>query len=460
MGLLSQLGLAVPATLMPKALATPASGVNSAVQTSGASARSTPPQSKVEPVNKPATGQDPLGPSADGPDLEQLYVLRGPDGRSPLDASNSKMGARLNEVGQSLASAFGRAADTYTSWLDKFQAVMKQSTLSEQELKKMTAAKNAFVNSMGRDDMRGKSNTYVTNLDDVKKAVRDVGPVLFDASAAVKHVGTIFARRDLNDAEHKRDEAKDKLEDRKEEIKEEQERFKGALSLITKFADVEHWVDIVPEALAFANEQIFAQLPKNEIKQLKKDVEKATAKVHEAQADVITADLDEAYDRINAANSRLENAREDVEDRVKALMRSTADAIARLSTSDATRDVAVMIAGSRKMTQLMAQASLAGSKYLDECAALLAECPRVAEQYVGYQSIVRSNKTLVTSEVDAMVESAKLNVDTLKSWIAYLRSVQSEVKDGVADCRDTSDKGYMKNYSHLGSAMQDMLSGQ
>lgn len=58
-----------------------------------------------------------------------------------------------------------------------------------------------------------------------------------------------------------------------------------------------------------------------------------------------------------------------------------------------------------------------------------------------------------------MAESAKLNVETLKSWIAYLRSVQSEVKDGVADCRDTSDKGYMKNYSHLSSAMQDMLSG-
>ena len=458
MGLLSQLGLAAPASLKPAASAGRANAVHSTAQTASASAQSAPPQSKVEPASRPATGQDPLGPPADGPDLEQLYVLRGPDGRSALDASNSKAGARINELGQSLAFAFGSAADAYTSWLDKFQTVMKQSTLSEQQLKKMQAAKDALAKKKMPDDVRTKSNAYMTALTAVKQAVRNVGPFMLDASAAVKHVSAIFARRDLNDAEHKRDAAKDKLEDRKEEIKEQQERFKGALELITKFADVEHWVDIAPEALAFADEQIFAELPKNEIKQLKKDVEEATSKVHEAQADVITADLDEAYERVDAANARLENARKDVEDRFDALLRSTADVVARLGTADATRDVAVMIAGSRKMTQLMAQASLAGSKYLDESAAVLADCATVADQYTGYQSIVRSNKTLVSSEIDSMVESAKLNANTLKSWVVYLRSVQSEVKGGVADCRDTSNKGYMKNYNQLGSAMQDMLS--
>ena len=463
MGLLSQLGLVAPATLMPKVLATPTIGAASAGRMAGPmagpSGQSAPPKSKVEPASAPAVGQDTLGPAADGPDLEQLYVLRGPDGRSPLDASNSKAGARLNELGESLAYAFGRAAETYTSWLDKFQTVMKQSKLSEQQLVKMNAAHKAAVKSMGRDDLRGKSNTYVADLDAVTKSVREVKPLMLEASAAVKHVTSIFARRDQNEAEHNRDKAKDKLEERKEEIKEQQELLKSALSVVTKFADVKEWIDIVPEVLAFANEQIFAQLPKNEIKQLKKDVEVATAKVHEAQADVIVADLDEAYERVNAANARLENAREDIEVHVKALKRSTADAVARLGTQDATRDVAVMIAGSAKMTQFMALASLAGSKYLDESTALLAECARIADQYTGYESIIRGNKKLVTSEVDSMVESVKLNVATLKSWIAYVRSVQSEVKDGVRDCRDTSDKGYMKNYNQLGSVMQDMLSG-
>ena len=467
MGLLAQLGLAAPASLTPPLRGAPPSGFDGGAPSFGASAGATatavappPVKSKVMPASAPATGQDPLGPPADGPDLEQLYELRGPDGRTTLDASNSKAGAGLNDKGKSLAFSFGSTAETYAAWLDKFQTVMKQATLSEQQLKKMKAGKAAATQSMGRDDMRGKSTAYVADLDAVQKSVRDVGPLAIEATAAVKHVAAIFARRDQNAAEHKRDAAKEKLDDRKEEIKEEQERFKSALNVVTKLADVEEWIDIVPEVLSFANEQIFAQLPKAELKQLKKEVEKATERVHEAQAAVIEADLDEAYERISAAKARLENARKDIEIHVKSLMRSTADAVARLSKLDSTRDIAVMIAGRRTMGKMMAEAYAAGRKYTQENTALTAECARVADLYKGYQSIVRGNKSLVSAQVDSMVESTKLNAETLQSWVTYLRSVQTEVKDGVDECGDMSDKGYMKNYNQVGSLMQDVLSGQ
>jgi len=109
---------------------------------------------------------------------------------------------------------------------------------------------------------------------------------------------------------------------------------------------------------------------------------------------------------------------------------------------------------------LMATAAKAGDAYLAEGRSLIAECERTANLYAGYPSIVAQNKTLVSGEIDSMSRPAKTNLATLKTWLAYLRSVDKEVMDGVEACRDKSDKGYMKNYNQIGPLLETMLSGQ
>ena len=122
--------------------------------------------------------------------------------------------------------------------------------------------------------------------------------------------------------------------------------------------------------------------------------------------------------------------------------------------------IVCLIAASRKMTALMATAAKAGDAYLAEGRSLIAECERTANLYAGYPSIVAQNKTLVSGEIDSMSRPAKTNLATLKTWLAYLRSVDKEVMDGVEACRDKSDKGYMKNYNQIGPLLETMLSGQ
>ena len=170
--------------------------------------------------------------------------------------------------------------------------------------------------------------------------------------------------------------------------------------------------------------------------------------------------LGQAYELLDAANQEFDNAQEDLIDRAKELARSQNHVIKKLESNEATRPAADVIAASRKMTGLMATAAKAGEAYLAEGRSLIAECERTAALYAGYPSIVAQNKTLVSSEIDSMSRSAKTNVATLKTWIAYMRSVDKEVEDGVEACKDKSDKGYMKNYNQVGPLLEAMLSGQ
>jgi len=294
----------------------------------------------------------------------------------------------------------------------------------------------------------------------VKKAVRDLKPKMTRANAAFTQVRLVLAGKEARSAQREQELQKQKYEDRKEEIKEQQDRIKGALGLMTKFASVTEWTEIIPEALAFANEQLFAELPKAELEQLKKNVEKATAKLHEAQDKQDSIALGQAYELLEAANQEFDNAQEDLIDRVKELARSQNHVIKKLETNEATRPAAEVIAASRKMTALMATAAKAGDAYLAEGRSLIAECERTANLYAGYPSIVAQNKTLVSGEIDSMSRPAKTNLATLKTWLAYLRSVDKEVMDGVEACRDKSDKGYMKNYNQIGPLLETMLSGQ
>ena len=410
-------------------------------------------------ADQAAIGQEPLGQRVDGPDAEQLYALLGRDG-NVLDASNSKAGAHLNELGESLSYAFGRDKDLYDAWQGKFDAVMRQSSASATELKKMQAAKKAFVAKADwQDDVSGSSDAYLRASAAVKKAVRDLKPKMTRANAAFTQVRLVLAGKEARSAQREEELRKQKYEERKEEIKEQQERIKGALGLMTKFASVTEWTEIIPEALAFADEQLLAELPKAELEQLKKNVEKATAKLHEAQDKQDSIALGQAYELLDAANQEFDNAQEDLIDRAKELARSQNHVIKKLESNEATRPAADVIAASRKMTGLMATAAKAGEAYLAEGRSLIAECERTAVLYAGYPSIVAQNKTLVSSEIDSMSRSAKTNVATLKTWIAYMRSVDKEVEDGVEACKDKSDKGYMKNYNQVGPLLEAMLSG-
>jgi len=407
-----------------------------------------------------AVGLEPMGPRADGPDAEQLYALVGPDG-STLEAGKSKAGARLNELGESLAHSFARTKESYDAWQGKFAAVMKASTASAGELKKMQDAKKAFVSKADRnDDVKGSSEAFLRDSAAVKKAVRDVKPRVSRANAALRQVQLVLAGKEARSAEREQELQKQKYEDRKEEIKEQQERIKGALGLMTKFASVTEWIEILPDALAFANEQLFAELPKSELDQLKKNVEKATAKLYEAQNKQDSIALALAFDLLDAANQELDNAQVDMGDRMKDLARSQNTVIKKLANSDATRDAANAMAASRKMTELMAEAAKLGAHYLGEGTSLTAECERTGTLYAGYPAIVAADKKLVSAEAETMSRPAKTNATTLKTWVTYLRSVQAEVKDGVAACKDKSDGGYMKHYNKIGPLLHDMLSGK
>ena len=194
-------------------------GARSSGSKGGKAVTASRPSSKVidkdaAEADQAAIGQEPLGQRVDGPDAEQLYALLGRDG-NVLDAGNSKAGARLNELGESLSYTFGRDKDLYDAWQGKFDAVMRQSTASAAELKKMQAAKKAFVAKADRhDDISGSSDAYLRASAAVKKAVRDLKPRMTRANAAFTQVRLVLAGKEARSAQREEELQKQKYEDR------------------------------------------------------------------------------------------------------------------------------------------------------------------------------------------------------------------------------------------------------
>ena len=416
----------------------------------------------VLPISSSNASTVSLGPAADGPDLEQLYMLTGPDGASPLGGSNigAKAGKRLNSLGEDVALAFGSAKRSYDAWVDKLQAVTRKSTASKGELQKMVDAQKAFMAQIDKHlDQAKASAEFVEGLTALKAKVSDIEKMVQGVDLAVIAVQAALKGKDVRTAERKKELAKKTLDERESEVKEQQETIKSALALAVKFALVETWVEIIPEALGFIDEQLFAQLPKAELAELKEKCEEATAALHDTQDDLDALAIQAAQKQLDQANTILSNGYEIIVAAAESLGMTQQRVIKMLQNSPATLDASRMLDASRVMLKLMTSARKAGEAYLVEGDAVLAACVQDVPYYGGFIGLVEQSKTVDPSHARALVKTAKSNVETLKIWAEYLRSVQSEVKDGIADCYDLSDQGYMKNYNRIKPLMLKMLSG-
>ena len=458
MGLITQLGL-TPTAAMRGAKgksppAQPGAGVGPKAD-AAANAASTPPPQSVAATSP----EVPLGPSVEGPEFDTLYALMSADGSAPLDNSNSKGGAHDNEVGRALATAFGRVKKTEVAWYAQFDAVKQQATLSEKELAKMKAAQKAFsARSDSHDDVSAESGEYVKAIRAVTEQVAEIEPLVDDASAALDDVDVALAGKEVHKDEQEKEKAKGELEEAKEKAKEQQELFKSALGILGKIASPAEWSEIAVEGLMFVDEQLFAQLPKQKIEELKKRVEAATQSLAKHQGQLDAAAISSAQKKLSAANKRLANGHKVLQDRVKDLALAQRRAVKKLASSAATIDVAKMIASSHKMQQLMMQARLAGQRYLDESKVLLKECRLVTNLFFGFPDVVKMTPGVDPVHARALTVTARRNETTLKSWSAYLESLQEEAADAIRACSDMSDNGYMKNYNQIEPVMQKMLS--
>jgi len=401
----------------------------------------------------------PLGPSVEGPEFDRLYALMSADGSTPLDSSDSKGGAHDNEVGRALASAFGRVKKTEVTWYAQFDAVKQQATLSEKELAKMIAAQKAFsARADLQDDVSAESGDYVKAIRAVTEQVGEIESLVDDASAALDDVDVALSGKAVHKDEQDKEKAKDELEEAKEKAKEQQEMFKSALGLLGKIASPAEWSEIAVEGLMFVDEQLFAQLPKQKIEELKKRVEAATQSLAKHQGQLDASAISSAQKKLSAANKRLANGHTILRDRVKDLGLAQRRAVKKLATSAATVDVAKMIASSHKMKQLMAQAKQAGQHYLDESRPLLTQCRLVTNLFFGFPDAVKMTLGVDPVHARALTATARGNEKALKSWSAYLESMQEEAGDTIRACSDMSDNGFMKNYNQIEPVMQKMLS--
>ena len=245
-----------------------------------------------------------VGPRPDQ-DLDPLYALVGPDGTTPFDTGNSKAAGRLNELALSLAYDFVRVKGNETAFFDKLGAVKKHARGSEAELKNFRASAAAFrkVVEDPKSPVGKQSADFVNGLNALQASIESTKPLVLAVDEAMIGVRESGLRKSERGANRNREDAQEKYNEKKEEIKEQQERFKGALELVTKLASVEKWTEIIPDALSFVDQQLFNALPRQELKDLKRKVDDATAALHDIQDELDLTVVEKAFKHLDVANS-------------------------------------------------------------------------------------------------------------------------------------------------------------
>ncbi|MEO8924181.1 MAG: hypothetical protein ABI330_15370, partial [Caldimonas sp.] len=400
----------------------------------------------------------PLGPTVEGPEFDQLYALMSADGSSPLDRSKSKGGAADNLAGEGLAKAFGRVKKVEEEWSGRIDAVKKKASESDAELDKVKAAAKAFsARADGNDDVASQSKDYIKALHAVSEKMDDIEPLIDEADGALDDVEAATESKAVHEAGQDKEKASGELEETKEKAKEQQEMFKGALGVLGKMASPAEWGEVAVEGLLFVDEQLFAQLPKQRLEELKKRVDEATAKINLHQGKHDDAKVRSANEKLSAANKRFAAAKNALRNRVSEMGMAQRSAVKKLSHSADTAAVGKMIEEGHKMEQLMADGKKASQGYLAEAKTLHKQCESVTVLFSGFPDVVAMTPGVDPIHAKALSATATINVRTLKSWTAYLESMQQEASDSLDACGDAGKSGYMKNYNLLQTIMENML---
>jgi len=402
--------------------------------------------------------QQSLGPSIEGPTSTKLWAFMNAQGY-PMETSDSKTLAHLNDLGFSALNEFGPVNGTLKAWLALVEQVEQMSKASVGGLKKMeeSAIGNRSGGRVGAY-VRQHSEEYVKAQRAVKNAMREVATREAALREALSKLHEAGLGKKIKGKERDVEAAKGAVETEKKRVEEAKKGLTVLLALAVK-AVKQDWTGIIEDAVKYVGGELINAIPTGRLANLEKQLVQATTDLKNLQDELVLAKIETASQGLSKATKDLEDGRADVVDKIKDFRLAQKTVVEALGESGSTSAAAQMIALRQKMLELMDRTRKSIQRYQSTSTPYLAKVDRLALLYKGVPSLIKTTRQIdPQSEYGrALAVTALENYAALGTWKRYFVDFQASGKSALAKLADTGDTGYLAHFNRVPEVLEKGL---
>jgi hypothetical protein len=461
MGLLDRLGLKLP----PHRESEP---VEETARSAGRAPRAKPaakPKSTA-PVAEVVLGEAhverlALGPAVDGVPAGVLWALLAADTGQPLDRSNARLGAQLNETGRLLLAGFGQLATTRALWRSRQAEAEALARQSPSDLEKMRQAADAIGRRARRREgayVRAHTEDYLRAQRELEDRLRAVAPLAEAMHGAVSAVHTVTLRQQARRQEQAVEKAKGRVAAEEARIEEVRGRLTGMIDIAFRVAR-QDWKSLAEDAAKYVGGQIIEAMPTKRLDRLREELRAASAHLRGLDDGVLLSELETAASGLRKATRDLEDARLDIDASIASLALAQRTAIEALGESRGTLDAAQMLAKKARMLKTMAEARQAVERWQRQASPLRIEIERCAGLYRSLPDVARATPGIDPDGeyVRSLAATALENAETLTAWKAHIARDEADAQAALATLSDTGDEGLLAHFNRVPEVLQEAL---
>ena len=443
--------------------APPAAGVAAPLAAPPGAHRKPAPQGEVEMGGAVIVEQS-LGPSVTGPRFTELMALMSADGSGPLNRNNSALGAQMNRQGADLHASFAALSLVERRWRERYGAVQTMAQSSADDIKKMDQAKGAVGTRSGKRAgayVRQQSEVYVKADRAAKNAMREIGTAEEGLRKSVSAVHTVALKQDKL--------AQERLVQKSQaEVDAEKARIAARKSALGTVFDVglkvlkQDWGSLAEDAAKYVIGEVFDSLPTERLDQLSKQLEASSARLKTLEDGVLLSEFETESAGMREAALKLQDAHEDLVDRLADLRLARKTAMEALGESGSTGAAAKMIERRGQMLELMARTREAIQQYLAGAPAVNGAITQLVNLCVAYPDRVRKTPGVDPDgeHARALYATAGRNRDALSGWRLYIDQEQNSCRTALDILNKKGPGSFVEHFDRVATLLQEAIEGR
>lgn len=360
--------------------------------------------------------------------------------------------ARMNALAAHAVNLVVEMQELEEKWrLDVFR-VREGAKAGAAGLANVEKAMDAIAERSKKDkDFFQDVNAYLRAESSAKAYVPKMNAAHAEVKAATYALEGAVKRIALKDAEREAKMLASDIAKLEAKRKAAQEAYKTVIDIAKKLI-AQDWKALAEKAIHWANEKTIDSFFTADIQALQANLSDTKKKIDALEDAVLTAELAEKQQKLEAAINSLEAVKEEFVDALDALGAHQANAQNELKESKSTAPVAEVIAGRTKQLNAITDALASCKAYLAVADKGKTKLEKIAGEFAKVGSwldlAAKSDPAFDrdTNYAKVIEKSSRLNADVFWTWASTVPSAKRECSEALAWVGDKSDKGPMGDY--------------
>lgn len=400
----------------------------------------------------------PLGPPVSGAPVDTLYALMSEDGKKPIGAETSKVGATLNLTGGKLMDQFARLHKISFEAFNTFGAVRKNAGKGMADLQRVMKASGAVATGAAKSPaLRLAIEAYTGAITNAKVGMRDVWSATLKLEAATEDLNTANLK-------HKEGVQARKVKKLEVDLAAEQkavDALRGRIGLYTGLAisaiRPDHWGTMVTAAVACIGEHALEGIvDTSRVEKLQKELEGATAELHAIQADVEFSAIIAAGMKMEAAGIDLDKAQTAFGGLAQKVQEAETTVIEAMKKTPGAKEATAALDMRATLIRDATKADKGLKDYLTASELVAKHTRTLKSTYESFRQFVAKGQ-LSPSYAAALQEVVDMNVAVLAGLITFLEDYRALARVDLQWLAQKGDGAYMKGYDAIPEVLSAIM---